>query len=365
MNNIFDYLKWRGDIPFERLGPNPVDGLIFSTLAYVHYDGCVPEQAGEVVTLQQAAENTLLQPNLMERCRVEKDLELLKAAAATRRFGSVGMTFYQNVFEPDQDTQFGAVSFLPGEGSAVLAFRGTDNSLVGWREDFNMAFEDSVPAQRLARDYVSRFARVSRAPLILGGHSKGGNLAVYAGACVSPRVQKRIRSVLNFDGPGFTEGMLTQPGYLAIVPRICTYLPECSVFGLLLEREEPFQVIRSRQIGLLQHDPYYWEVLGPDFVPGKELTQDSRFLDRTLKNWLAGMNRAERNEFVDAVFGLLMVEDNRQLRDILRPQNLPAYLKMLHMDENRRKVITSELKNLVESARNAGLVQEEWKERQS
>lgn len=359
MSNIFDYLKWRGDIRFDQVGLTPVDGLIFSALAYVHYDGCVPDRADAAITLQQAAETTLLQPNLMERCRIEKDLELLKAAAATQRFGRVGMTFYQNVFEPEKDTQFGAVTFLLEDGSAFLAFRGTDNSLVGWREDFNMTFEDSIPAQRLAKDYVSRFARVSRAPLVLGGHSKGGNLAVYAGACVVPRVQKRLRSVLNFDGPGFTGEMMTQPGYLSIVPRICTYLPEFSVFGLLLEREESFRVIKSRQIGLLQHDPYYWEVLGPDFVPGKELTQDSRFLDRTFKNWLAGMSRAERNEFVDAVFDLLMVEDNRQLRDILRPQNLPAYFKMLHMDENRRKIITSELKNLIESARNASLDQEE------
>ena len=359
MSNIFDYLKWRGDIRFDQVGLTPVDGLIFSALAYVHYEGCVSEQVGGSISLQQVAEITLRQPNLMDRCRIEKDLELLKAAASTQRFGRVGMTFYQNVFEPEEDTQFGAVTFLLEDGSAFLAFRGTDNSLVGWREDFNMTFEDTIPAQRLARDYVSRFARGSRAPFVLGGHSKGGNLAVYAGACVAPRVQKRIRSVLNFDGPGFTEQMMTQPGYLAIVPRICTYLPQFSVFGLLLEREESFHVIKSRQIGLMQHDPYYWEVLGPNFVPGKELTEDSRFLDRTFKTWLAGMSRAERNEFVDAVFDLLMVEDNKQLRDILRPQNLPAYFKMLHMDENRRKIIASKLKNLIESARNAGLEAEE------
>ena len=283
MADMFDYLTWRGDIPFSQVPPGPVDSLIFCTLSYIEFNGIAPETPYQWITLEQAAAKLLVDPLAPKKVRVEKDLELLAVAASCPRFQKVGLCFYRDIFIREEDTQFAAMTFYLDDGSAFLAFRGTDKTLVGWREDFNMTFLDSIPAQRLAKQYVLEFSAASRAPIHLGGHSKGGNLAIYAAAKVPDAVQDQILGVYNHDGPGFTEKILTESGYLNIVPKIHTYVPQSSVFGMLLEREEPHTIIRSRAIGLLQHDPYTWEMMGGGFIEEAKFTADSRFLDRTFK----------------------------------------------------------------------------------
>ncbi|MBR2889203.1 MAG: DUF2974 domain-containing protein [Oscillospiraceae bacterium] len=362
MADMFEYLRWRGDLRFSQVPLNHVDALILSTLAYVHYDGVVREDPLYVAPLKDVAREVLALPEPENRCRVLNDLELLRAASQTERFGAIGMTCYRNVFIPEEDTQFAAVTFLLEDGTAFLAFRGTDNSLVGWKEDFNMTFQESIPAQRLADEYTQTFAYLKSLPLYLGGHSKGGNLAVYAGAKCGTEIQDRILRVYNHDGPGFTEAMMTDPGYMRIVPKIKTLVPQSSVFGMLLEHEEPYIVIRSREIGLMQHDPYSWEIMGGDFIPMEELTADSRFLDRTFRTWLAGMDPAERNEFFDTVFDLLMMENASRPSDIIRPQNIRAFFTTLQTDPERRKIIASVLLELVDAARQAQLPQAQKEE---
>ena len=354
MSDMFDYLRWRGDILFSQLPPNPVDALIFSTLAYIRFTGIVPEDARHFITLHDAAVMFLDDPeDAEEKVRVKSDLDLLQAAASTARFGRVGLSLYRDVFDPEENTQFAAMTYFLEDGTAFLAFRGTDNTLVGWKEDFNMTFQPSIPAQRLALQYVEDFAAVSKAPMYLGGHSKGGNLAVYAAAKCDWLIQKRIVTVYNQDGPGFSEEMMEDPGYLNIVPKIRTYVPESSVIGMLLEHEEPYIVIKSKQIGLMQHDPYSWEVLGSGFIPGADLSPDSRFLDRTVRNWLAGMTKEERSSFFDHVFDLLMVEKASKTWDIVKPHNLISYIRTLQSDDAKRQAIAKELANLIRSAQNA------------
>lgn len=351
MTDVFDYLVWRGDIPFSRMGPNPVDALIFAALSYVRFEKILPGEFDHRVSLKDAAEKVLALPETEIRCRVEKDLDLLATAAGTVRFRDVLLCGCRTAFLPQEEAQFAAVTFLLEDGSAMVTFRGTDQTLVGWKEDFNMSFLESVPAQRMAADYVNQFAAGTPMPMRLNGHSKGGNLAVYAGAKCAFR--ERILEIFNHDGPGFRDPMLHDPGYLEIVPRIHTYVPQSSVIGMQLEHEEAYTIIRSGQTGLQQHNPYTWEVLGPGFVLVEELTADSRFLNRTLKNWLAGMTAQERNDFFDGLFALLAAGDASRTKEIMRPQNLLAYVKTLRADENLRRLITSELSGLIQAARTA------------
>lgn len=351
MADVFDYLTWRGDITFSQLGVNDVDALIFSALAYIQLDGILTEDLQVAAPLQMVAKTVLAMPDAKSRCRVEKDLALLEAAADSKRFGHVGITFYRSVFVPQEETQFAAMTFLLDDGSAFLAFRGTDSTLVGWKEDFNMAFQPNVPAQRLAQEYVQRFAARSKAPLHLAGHSKGGNLAMYAGAKCGVDIRERVKDVYNFDGPGFTEGLLSDPGYQQILPKVRTLVPQFSVFGMMLERQEGQSVVLSSGVGLLQHDPYTWQLIGKEFVPAKALTEGSVFLERTLSGWLAGLSNAERGEFFDAVFSLLMLENASQTRDVLRPQNMLAALKTIHLDEEKRRMMGTVLQELLETAK--------------
>lgn len=348
---MLDYLTWRGDILFSQLGVNDVDALIFSTLAYIQLDGIITEDLQVSAPLRTVAKTVLAMPDAKDRCRVEKDLELLEAAANSERFGWARITFYRSVFVPQEETQFAAMTFLLDDGSAFLAFRGTDGTLVGWKEDFNMAFQPNVPAQRLAQEYVQRFAAQSNAPIWLAGHSKGGNLAMYAGAKCGVNIQESVQAVYNFDGPGFTESLLADPGYQQILSKVRTLVPQFSVFGMLLERQEGQSVILSNGIGLQQHDPYTWQLIGRNFVPAKALTEGSVFVERTLTGWLEGLSNAERGDFFDAVFGLMMLENASQPKDVLRPQNVLAALKSIHLDEEKRRMMGTVLQELVEAAK--------------
>lgn len=350
MADFFDYLTWRGDIPFDQVPPTPVDTLIFSELSYIGFDGLVQPGFQHPVPLKVAAEAFLALPDRENRVRVQKDADLLAAAAQTERFRDVKLVFYQNELIPEQESQFAAVTWLLPDGSALISFRGTDMTLTGWKEDFNMSFQESVPAQEKALRYTEVFARLHPLPLRLCGHSKGGNMAVYAAARCLSDIQDRIISVHNHDGPGFSAQMMDDPGYQAILPRVRTFVPQSSVVGMLLEHEEPYTVVKSRQLSLLQHEPYSWEILGGGFVQMEQIDENSRFLDRTIKTWLAGRTLAERNEFVDAVYEILSLSQSDDLRELILPWNVAKYVRQLGEDEELRSIIVREFTHLFRTA---------------
>ena len=205
MADLFDYLKWRGDLSFTKDPPNPVDALIFSALSYISFGDSMAERPYIPISLEDASEEFLKRTDIQENVRVKTDMSLLMAAAETRRFGSAMLLEYRSLLIPEEETQFAAITFLLDDNSAFLAFRGTDYSLTGWKEDFNMTFQETIPAQRLALQYTEDFASKYIMPMRLGGHSKGGNLAVFAAVKSDPKIRQRILAVYNNDGPGFTD----------------------------------------------------------------------------------------------------------------------------------------------------------------
>lgn len=351
MADLFDYLHWRGDLTFTQDPVNPVDALIFSALSYISFAGSAEVRPDVPIRLKEAAEEYLSLPESEQCHRVKSDLNLLKAAAETRRFGYSMLTEYQDTFVPAEDTQFAAMTFLLDDGSGFLAFRGTDYSLVGWKEDFNMSFQETIPSQRLAVDYVNEIGEKYGLPLRLGGHSKGGNLAVFSAVKAKSNIQKRILAVYNHDGPGFTDYLMNDPAYKKMVPKIHTFVPQSSIVGMLFEHQEPYTIIKSKQIGLLQHELYSWEIYGPSFVPVEEMTANSRLLNQTIKNKLATMTNQERSELVDAIFDLLAVGELTSVLDIIQPKNIHKYLRTLNKDKNLRRMLAAEIVSMAAAVR--------------
>lgn len=341
MGNLFDYLSWRGDLSFNAVPVNPVDALIFSALSYIDFTGIVPGNPENPISLSVAADAFLSLADAQVRVRVKNDLQLLRAAADTPRFRNARLTLYRSKLIPEEETQFAAVTFLLDDGTAFLAFRGTDYSLVGWKEDFNMSFQDSVPAQREAAAYAAEAALRLPMLLRLGGHSKGGNLAVYAAAKAA--VQHRILEVYNLDGPGFTENMMNDTGYLAIVPKIQTYIPESSIIGMLLEQRDEYQVIKSRQVGLLQHEPYSWEVQAGHFEYAEDISRVNRFADKAITSWIQDMTPEERGALVDAIYQVLSAGGASSVGQLLHPKNILSIFKTLGTNEETRKLLTGEM----------------------
>ena len=350
MGNLLDYLAWRGDLSLDRVPFGPVDGLVLSVLSYVHFDG--PAQGEESVPLGEAAEEYLtLPPARRGRFRCETDLALLRALADSPRFARLGLCRCADRFVPKEETQFAALTVLLDDGSAFLAFRGTDATLVGWKEDFNMSFMDLVPAQILAAEYAGGFAGGFPGPLRLGGHSKGGNLAVVGAALCPVKVRDRVEVVYSFDGPGFNPYLLARPGYQELRTRIRSFVPRSSVVGLLLTHEEPHTVVESSQQGLFQHDLYSWQILGPDFLRLEEVDAGSRLIDRALKDWLAGLTRQERETVVDTLYGLLSCQDAKMVREALEPANLASALRAVReADPKDLLTVASSLARLARAA---------------
>lgn len=352
MGDILDYISWRGDLSWARSPFCPVDALALSALAYIHFEGVVPEGLDSPVPLRQAAERYLaLPPGRRGRFRCGRDLALLRALGEAPRFAGAELCCRAGRFVPEEETQFAALAVLLGDGSAYLAFRGTDATLVGWKEDFNMSFMDLVPAQILAAEYAGGFAGGFPGPLRLGGHSKGGNLAVVGAALCPVKVRDRVEVVYSFDGPGFNPYLLARPGYQELRTRIRSFVPRSSVVGLLLTHEEPHTVVESSQQGLFQHDLYSWQILGPDFLRLEEVDAGSRLIDRALKDWLAGLTRQERETVVDTLYGLLSCQDAKMVREALEPANLASALRAVReADPKDLLTVASSLARLARAA---------------
>ena len=217
-----------------------------------------------------------------------------------------------------------------------------------------MCFQQTIPAQRLAQQYIRDISLEFSRPMRLCGHSKGGNLAVFAAARSAPAIQKRMLSIYNHDGPGFSDYLMGDPGYLAMVPKIHTFVPQSSLIGMIMDHEEDYTIVKSKQVSILQHDPFSWEIMGKQLVPMKELTADSIFFNRTIKSWLAGMTYEERNQMVDVLFDLLSTGNVDEASEIFRLKNIRNYIRaMVGGNNSTRKVLTEDFVGLLEAARQA------------
>lgn len=351
MANVFDYLRWRGDLRFTQDPPNCIDALIFSSIVYIRFDGSAVSEPEKPLQLKALAEELCTLPDFMQRGRNKNDIDLLIRMAAAKRYENVSLVHYRQRYLPEEETQFAAMTFLLDDGSMFLSFRGTDNTVTGWKEDFNMCFRKSVPAQLLAQRYLQEMLAEYTRPVHLCGHSKGGNLAVYAAAKSPSVIQQQILDVYNNDGPGFTEYMMGDPGYKKMVPKIHTFVPQSSVIGLLMKHEEPFTIVHSTQVSLLQHDTFSWEVLGKEFVCVEEITRDSAFLDFTLDKWLSEMDMEERSRWVDALFQVINSVDSDHVSDLFLPKNLRKILKRIGENGETQQILAAELINLLEAAK--------------
>ena len=354
MANILDYLHWRGDLSFQQEPFCDVDALVLCRLAYVPFDGVVPGGFDEApVTINHAAERCLAL--VRERdggraFRMADDEQLLNGLMQSERFRSLQLIGYENRFSEQIEEQFSATTILLPDEALFVAFRGTDGTIVGWKEDFNMSFSGTVPAQRDAVRYLEAAADRFPGKLRVGGHSKGGNLAAYAAAFCKESVQNRILGVCNNDGPGFSGETVEKRGFQRILNRVRTYLPQSSVVGMLLEHEEDFSILHSTNHGLAQHDVYSWEVFRNRFIPVEELTNSSKFIDRTLKDWVANMTPELREKMIDGIFGVLGASDGVTLRDLWNGKNTIAVLKAFGEMDDQTKALLKEAYSILRSS---------------
>jgi hypothetical protein len=358
MANIFDYLSWRGDLTFEHSAFNPVDNIIFSQLTYLSWDGIVPgPDEGTEITVEQAAaiyarklaDNTLHGPVLFK-----EDPSLIEVLSQTDRFKNCKLYNYVNQVDIVLEKQFAALCINLG-ASTLIAYRGTDVSIVGWKEDFKMNFSDAIPAQIEAVAYLEKVAGKTTGPLLLGGHSKGGNLAIYAASSCTRETQNRINVIYSNDAPGFHSRFFESDGFREVRQRIYSFVPQTSVIGLLFEHGNDYAVIKSTQKGIFQHDQYTWEITHNDMVHVDSVDQGSRFINKTLREWISSLDDEHIRVFSDTLFGVL---NNAEIKSFMEFSEdwLNAAGRMIqsygHIDPITRKNIGKILAALFKAATN-------------
>lgn len=321
MADLRDYIHWRGDLSFGRDPFNLVDNLIFSWLAYVDFTDCVP-RLGEpgTVTLGQACE-TFYRLHDEKQLAADKSFVasapyVLRECAKQPRFRHIRLGSWQKIYDEQMQTQFAAVTFVLPDGTWYAAFQGTDDTIIGWKENFNMSFLTPVPGQKLAAEYLNALDPPRQVRLRVGGHSKGGNLACYGALHAQEQVQDRIVHIYDNDGPGFESTAEYSKAAGRIAGRITKIVPQYSIIGFLMENTGNYRIVKSSGVRVMQHDATTWQVMGTDFEYADDLDENAKIWNAAINKWCYSYDRSERQKFVDSVFELVTASGASTLTDI-------------------------------------------------
>ena len=347
---VMDYLRWRGDLPLARDGFNEVDNLVLCIISYLNFrrfDDLKTTDPTGAVALPDVAARLTEEDEQLGLSELDY-IPLMRLAAETERFRDVRMFGFTHEWDEEKEMQFDAVSYLLPDNTLFVSFMGTDTSLVGWKEDFNMSFLSAVPAQERAAAYTVEMAAACRSrKLRIGGHSKGGNLAAWAAIHIPADLQKqRLLAAYNNDGPGFSHDMVETEAYRRVADKLHTYIPESSIVGVLLEHAEDYAVIDSSNRSIMQHEPMSWNVEGPRFVHLGQRSQMGKLSDDVLRQWIGSMTPQEREQFSDALFEVLSLSGKARTLDDLRAGGLAggaALLKQYSGAGEKEKKIISEI----------------------
>ncbi len=355
MANIIDYLDWRGDIPFSVSPFNEVDNLIFSELSFINFDRILSERVADGGLPLEEAVARYFEANPSDQISlgliVPAEIRtLLRRMAQSERYRHLTLSGYVDHIDENRQKQFAALTVEINEQELFVAFRGTDDTLVGWKENFNMSFLEAIPAQKDAVAYLNQVAADTRHPRIyVGGHSKGGNLAIYAAVHCDTAVKSRIVQVFSNDGPGYRREVVVSKAYKEMENRIVNVIPQTSVIGRLLEHDNRYRVIQSSASGLWQHDGFSWEVKGTQFVPAPALSQESEMIERSIKKWIAEMDEEKRETFVDALYKVLTATNAKTLTELTGDKNW-FWKLMTSSDAETRKTVFGALTQLTGEA---------------
>ena len=394
MGNIIDYAREERH-SFEELPFNEVDALVLAQLAYEDIPTLVPDLDDEQktygtplarlrnfrldrrhvgrsvkalfrtpfspITLKQMDE--VLHGGADIACQHQVHAvnftdpaithSFVRTVADNPRFSGLRVGAFAERFDAEEQTQTAALTFLLPDGTLVLSFRGTDDSLVGWKEDFNMAFQYPVPAQQMAAEYVCAVAKLWPGNMILTGHSKGGNSAVYAAMEATEPVRKRITAVYSLDGPGFPEYVVTGERYLSTVERVSKIVPDSSIIGMVLETPEPCVVVKADCEGLMQHFAFTWQVDGDAFVRVDDIAPSSHEFNSSFNRWMTGLSREEREHMVDALFQVIHASGTTTFSGLIAsmPLSLPSMIgAIVGLTPDERKHLMEAMRMLAAAA---------------
>lgn len=334
MKNILTYIKNEGNRTFEEFPFNEVDSLILSQLTYLEYDGIVPKlcEDSEMLKAENEASceltkdvNAILLKDIPEHPEfinmfnifwmADKEEKLVSLAAKSKRYCDIQINFYKEIFSEDFDTQFAAVTYILPDKSMYVAFRGTDATLLGWKEDMKIGYSKPIESQKLAAEYMNRVSGMNDYPIRTGGHSKGGNLAIYASMMCEVEARIRIIDIYNHDGPGFRPEIIENSAYSSLADRIHKYIPKSSIVGIIFE-DDNYDIVESYGVGALQHNAFSWKVENGEFIRCERKFFTKEATDQSINEWIYSLKEEELDVFVNSLYDILTAKDAKTIEDL-------------------------------------------------
>ncbi len=334
MKNFLYYLE-NNQKSFKEDSFNEIDSLILAYLSYFHFPSTLTK---------------LKDLDISKTTKVNKNREFIKKVIVSKRYKDIELCFYVEDTNDLIEKQFSAVTFLLPNNTMYLSFRGTDSTLTGWKEDFNMAYTLPVPAQKEALNYVEKITKLIPRKFYIGGHSKGGNLAVYAACNLTDNLSRRIIKIYSHDGPGFIKEFLTTSNYQSIKEKIEKIVPSSSIIGMLLYTNEHYKIIKSSERGILEHDPFSWLINEENFVILKKLSDGTIYTNNVINDFISSLSKKEREIFIDSLFTVLKSTNLTTLDEISKNFiiKLPNILISIYkLDDVNKKYILKTIKALI------------------
>ena len=357
--NLMDYLTMRGDLTFSQSDFNSVDALILSQIAYNNIEGLVSSEFNQKITLLELAQRFIASKDFETRCNMGAMInpltpELLRTAAKSRRFSNVKVCGFINKIDEKAIEQFSALTYQLEKDRFVVALRGTDDTIVGWYEDFNLGYMPEVPAQKDTREYISRAMGALKGHFIITGHSKGGNLSVFGGMSVPKKSLGRLDAVYNFDGPGFFAPVYERPEFQQIKDRVFAFFPEFCVVGMMFEHVNQYKIVACSADGILQHDPFSWNVMGPEFEAAGAFDEASEIFYSSFNAWAKKMSPQDRKKFIDTFFDVIYASGAKTNYEIDQNKIVcggKMIAKLAELSEEERKAVVRAFKVFIKVAK--------------
>lgn len=339
MGNILTYLKWRGDLTFQERPFCEVDSLVLAMLSYADLAGCVPgvDEEGDVALL--GAWKIFQQSEHSPGYTSCTPGELLEAMAVSRRFQSARLSRFQNIIDTEISTQFAAVQVELDDGTVYISYRGTDETIVGWREDFCIGYE-VTPAQEMAADYLRQTIQPGK-EYRLGGHSKGGNLALYAALRCPEELWDQVTGIYCNDSPGLCRELCPEDEFMRVETKVTRILPGFSVIGTLFLYGRPAAVVESSADAFLQHDAFTWQIEGDRFQKRERLEDTAGFYVRAFDQWINSADMDQRKVFTKDFFDALEANGAKTITEVANGgiDGFGTILMSIINSESRTKIV--------------------------
>ena len=348
MGNLITYVQQYEAQTFQEKSVTDIDILVLTEIAYLPFDEIVSSsfEGKAAISLNQLGkEFEIIKEKEHENnpfMITKERIQLLDVVSKSQRYKDIKVFGFMNDIDDELTKQFAAVCYQWEEESRWIIFRGTDESLTGWKEDFMMTYSDLIPAQIDAIEYLRKQAEFFSGSLNISGHSKGGNLSLYASAMQEEDIQHRIQQIYCWDAPGVHRSILNTEGYQRVVSKAKRYIPQDSIVGLMLESQVPYHIIESQGSGISQHSALMWNIEDDHFVELTELTKNSQLTDQTFKQWTEAVSDEDLKLFFDTFFELFFEMGVETVNDVY--YNFRLYMqkffeKAYQMDTEKREIL--------------------------